>query len=124
MSADLSLILPEILLSCFAMLGLVSAVYTSKDGLASTLLWATVAVFVALAIWIGMTGEGANAAFGGMFLDDAFSRFAKVVILLSAAAVLLMSESYMSRRGLLKFEYPMLVALAVVGMMMMSRRNL
>ncbi|MEP1537567.1 MAG: NADH-quinone oxidoreductase subunit NuoN [Paracoccaceae bacterium] len=119
MSADLSLILPEILLSCFAMLGLVSAVYTSKDGLASTLLWATVAMFVALAIWIGTTGEGENAAFGGMFLDDAFSRFAKVVILISAAAVLLMSESYMSRRGLLKFEYPMLVALAVVGMMMM-----
>ncbi len=119
MGADLTIILPEILLSCFAMLGLVGAVYTSKDGLASTLLWATVAVFVALAVWIGMTGEGANSAFGGMFMDDAFARFAKVVILLSAAAVLLMSEGYMTQRGLLRFEYPMLVALAVVGMMMM-----
>ena len=119
MSADLTIILPEILLACFAMLGLIGAVYTSKDGLASTLLWATAAVFLALAAWIGLTGAGTNVAFNGMFVDDAFSRFAKLVILLSAAAVLLMSEGYMSKKGLLRFEYPMLVALAAVGMMMM-----
>jgi NADH-quinone oxidoreductase subunit N len=64
-------------------------------------------------------GGGSNDAFGGMFIDDAFSRFAKVVILVSAAAVLVMSEGYMTQRGLLRFEYPVLVALSVVGMMMM-----
>ncbi|WP_299591671.1 NADH-quinone oxidoreductase subunit NuoN [uncultured Tateyamaria sp.] len=119
MSADLTIILPEILLSVFAMLGLIGAVYTSKDGLASPLLWATSTVFLAVAAWIGFAGEGTNVAFGGMFVDDAFSRFAKVTILVSAAAVLLMSEGYMSQRGLLRFEYPMLVVLAVVGMMTM-----
>lgn len=119
MSADLTIILPEILLSVFAMLGLIGAVYTSKDGLASPLLWATSAVFLAVAAWIGFSGEGTNVAFGGMFVDDGFSRFAKVTILVSAAAVLLMSEGYMSQRGLLRFEYPMLVALAAVGMMTM-----
>ncbi|MEM8653756.1 MAG: NADH-quinone oxidoreductase subunit NuoN [Pseudomonadota bacterium] len=119
MSADLTIILPEILLSVFAMLGLIGAVYTSKDDLASPLLWATSAVFLAVAAWIGFVGEGTNVAFGGMFIDDAFSRFAKVTILVSAAAVLLMSEGYMSQRGLLRFEYPMLVALAAVGMMTM-----
>ncbi|MCB4379621.1 NADH-quinone oxidoreductase subunit N, partial [Synechococcus sp. MU1644] len=119
MSADLTIILPEILLSVFAMLGLIGAVYTSKDGLASPLLWATSAVFLAFAAWIGFAGEGTNVAFGGMFVDDGFSRFAKVTILVSAAAVLLMSEGYMSQRGLLRFEYPMLVVLAVVGMMTM-----
>ena len=54
-----------------------------------------------------------------MFVDDAFSRFAKIVILLSAAAILLMGEGYAARRGLLRFEYPLLIALAVVGMMVM-----
>ena len=119
MSADLTIILPEILLAVFAMLGLIGAVYTSKDEMASPLLWATSAVFLAVAAWIGFTGEGANIAFGGMFIDDGFSRFAKVMILVSAAAVLLMSEGYMSSRGLLRFEYPMVVALAAVGMMTM-----
>ena len=36
------------------------------------------------------------------FIDDAFARFAKVTILLSAAAVLAMSQEYMERRGLLR----------------------
>lgn len=119
MSADLTIILPEILLALFAMLGLMVAVYTSKDGMASALLWATAAVFVALAAWIGFTGAGSNVAFNGMFVDDGFSRFAKVVILLAAAAVLIMGEAYMSAKGLLRFEYPILVALSAVGMMMM-----
>lgn len=119
MSADLNIILPEILLALFAIFALLGGVYTGKDGVASTLVWLTSAAMVALAVWILLTGEGTNVAFNGMFSDDGFSRFAKVVILLSTAAVLLMGEGYMSKRGLLRFEYPILVALSVVGMMMM-----
>jgi NADH-quinone oxidoreductase subunit N len=119
MSADLNIILPEILLALFAIFALLGGVYTGKDGVASTLVWLTSAAMVALAVWISLTGEGTNVAFNGMFSDDGFSRFAKVVILLSTAAVLLMGEGYMSNRGLLRFEYPILVALSVVGMMMM-----
>ncbi|MDG1448939.1 MAG: NADH-quinone oxidoreductase subunit NuoN [Ascidiaceihabitans sp.] len=119
MSADLNIILPEILLALFAIFALLGGVYTGKDGVASTLVWLTSAAMAALAAWIGLTGEGTNVAFNGMFSDDGFSRFAKVVILLSTAAVLLMGEGYMSKRGLLRFEYPILVALSVVGMMMM-----
>jgi NADH-quinone oxidoreductase subunit N len=39
-----------------------------------------------------LTGSGTRVAFGGMFVDDAFARFAKVTILWSAAAVLLISQ--------------------------------
>ncbi len=118
-ASDLSIILPEILLAVFAMLALVGAVYTAKDGYAPLLVWATSLVMVVLAVLIGLSGGETQVGFGGMFIDDAFSRFAKVVILLSASAVLVMSQDYMQRRGLLRFEYPILVALAVVGMMVM-----
>ncbi|AXI55332.1 NADH-quinone oxidoreductase subunit NuoN [Sulfitobacter sp. JL08] len=117
--ADLNVILPEMMLAVYAMLALLGAVYTSKDGAAPLLVWATAALMVGLALWIGMTGEGTQVAFNGMFIEDSFARFAKVTILLSAAAVLVMSEEYMQRRGLLRFEYPLLVALSAVGMMMM-----
>lgn len=117
--ADLSVILPEIILALYAMAALLGAVYTGKDKLASTLVWSTSGLMVALAVWIGTSGSGANAAFGGMFVDDGFARFAKVVILLAAAAVLVMGQEYMSRRDMLRFEYPILVALSAVGMMMM-----
>jgi NADH-quinone oxidoreductase subunit N len=118
-SADLNIILPEILISVYAMVALVAAVYTGKDKLASLLVWTTAGLFLVMAAWIGLSGEGANSAFGGMFNDDPFARFAKVMILLAASAVLVMGKGYMAHRDMLKFEYPMLVALSVVGMMMM-----
>ena len=119
LSQDLNTILPEIVLSLFAMGALLGAVYTVKDRAAPLLVWITSGLFVAVAFWIGTTGQGTTTAFNGMFVDDAFARFAKVAILLSAAAVLLMSQDYMQKRDLLRFEYPILIALAVVGMMMM-----
>ncbi|MFN3210739.1 MAG: NADH-quinone oxidoreductase subunit NuoN [Roseovarius sp.] len=117
--ADLNIILPEILISVYAMAALLGVAYTGKDRFAPLLVWITAGVFVIVAAWIGFSGEDARTAFGGMFNDDAFARFAKVAVLLSAAAVLVMGQDYMARRDLLRFEYPLLVALAAVGMMMM-----
>ncbi len=118
-SADIQTVLPEIIIALYAMGALIAAVYTSKDEVAPLLTWLTGGLFVVVAGWISYNGAGVNVAFDGAYVDDGFGRFAKVVILLSAAAVLLMSQDYMSRRGLLRFEYPLLVALAVVGMMVM-----
>ena len=118
-SADLAILAPEIVLAIFVMIALLGAVYTGKDRVAPMLVWATAGIFLVLSIWIGFSGGGTDIAFGGMFHDDAFARFAKVIILLSAASILVMSQSYMARRGLLRFEYPLLVALAVIGMMVM-----
>jgi NADH-quinone oxidoreductase subunit N len=119
MTADIITIMPEIVLALYAMFALIVIVYTGKDAMARSSLWMTSIAFVGMAAWIATSGEGTSVAFGGMFVDDAFSRFAKVTILLSAAAVLLMSEEYMTRRDLLRFEYPLLIALAAVGMMVM-----
>ncbi|MFZ1470982.1 MAG: NADH-quinone oxidoreductase subunit NuoN [Paracoccaceae bacterium] len=118
-AVDFNIVLPEVILSVYAMAALMAAVYTGKDKMAVMLTWATAGLFVALALWIGLAGQGDRAAFGGMFVDDPFARFAKVIILVSAAAVLVMSQDYMSRHGLLRFEFPVLITLAVVGMMMM-----
>ncbi|NJM82779.1 MAG: NADH-quinone oxidoreductase subunit NuoN [Tabrizicola sp.] len=118
-SADFSTVLPEIVLAGYAMAALMFGVYTTKDKVAPLLVWVTAAVFAVVALWIGTSGAGERGAFGGMFIDDPFARFAKVTVLLSAAAVIAMSQDYMLRRGLLRFEFPILVTLAVVGMMMM-----
>ncbi|MEZ5754744.1 MAG: NADH-quinone oxidoreductase subunit NuoN [Paracoccaceae bacterium] len=116
---DFSTVLPEVVLAVYAMAALMFGVYTTKDKVAPLISWATAGLFLALALWIGLGGGGERAAFGGMFIDDPFARFAKVIILVSAAAVLIMSQDYMIRRDLLRFEYPILLALSVVGMMMM-----
>ena len=88
--------------------------------MAPLLVWVTAVLMVVLAVCIAVSPAAAprrrSAACSSI---DGFARFAKVTILLSAAAVLVMSEGYMKRRGLLRFEYPLLVALAAVGMMIM-----
>lgn len=119
MNGDLTLLLPEIILSVFAMAALLIAVHGGKDRVAGALTWVTALVFLGLAALVATRAGASGAAFGGMFLDDAFARFAKVVILLSAAGVLVMAQDHAARRGLGRFEYPILSALAVTGMMVM-----
>jgi len=118
-STDFSIVLPEVLLAIYGMAALLFAVYTGKDKLAGLITWVTAAVFVVIALMIGLGGEGAHTAFGGMFIDDAFSRFGKVGVLLAGAAVLVMSYDFLEKRGFAKFEYPILVLFSTIGMMVM-----
>ena len=119
LSADFNIVLPEAVLAVFAMAALIFGFYSGKENAASRILWATSAVMVAIAIWISTSAPGAYTAFNGAFVDDSFARFCKIIILLSTAAILLMGQEYMLRRTMLRFEFPVLVALSVVGMMMM-----
>ena len=117
--ADLNVILPEILLSLYAMFALLGGVYGGKDRLSVPLIFATAGVFVILAFIVSGSSNGTQTAFGGMFINDGFARFSKVLILVSAAVVLIISPDYLRSRKLLHFEYPILIALSVVGMMVM-----
>ncbi len=118
-SADLTIILPEIVLALSAMGALLGAVYTGKDRLTTALTWAFAGVFLVLAVWIGLSDAGTQTAFNGLFTSDLYARFAKVLILASAAAVLLIGQDYVLKWGLDRFEYPILMALSVLGMMLM-----
>ena len=70
MQADLNVILPEILLSVYAMAALLGAVHTGRDRLAPLLVWVTAGLMALLAIWIGMSGSGARTAFGGCTSEE------------------------------------------------------
>ncbi len=116
---DIAVVMPEMILAVYAMVVLLVAVYTGKDKMAGLITNLTAVVMVGIASMIVFGGEGAQSAFGGAFVSDDFARFTKGFILLSAAGVLVMSQDYMKRHGMLKFEYPILIALSVVGMMIM-----
>ncbi|WP_457796122.1 NADH-quinone oxidoreductase subunit NuoN [Methylocystis sp. S23] len=57
--------------------------------------------------------------FEGAYIDDAFSRFVKVLTLIGAMASILLSVDWLQRHGLEKFEYPVLVLLSTLGMMLL-----
>ncbi len=83
------------------------------------MLWISCALLVAVGLFVGFQPEGTRTAFEGSFVSDGFARFAKVLILFGAAATLALSHEYLARAGLMKFEYPVLIVLSVVGMMTM-----
>lgn len=117
--SDLSLLWAEVALALYAMAALLVGVWGGKDKLASTLTWATAVFFVGVAVMMAMSTSPDTTAFGGLVHVDSFGQFAKVLILVSAAIVLIMGAGYMERRDLLRFEYPILITLAVIGMMIM-----
>ncbi|RMH52586.1 MAG: NADH-quinone oxidoreductase subunit NuoN [Alphaproteobacteria bacterium] len=122
---DIWVILPELVLACLAMLALMWGVFRGKDAETVLLIWVMAAAMAGLALWIGLDAGAARTAFAGSFVDDGFARFAKVLLLAGGAVVLLLSEDYLRRRDLLRFEFPVLVALSAVGMMVMvSARDL
>jgi NADH-quinone oxidoreductase subunit N len=116
---DINTALPEIVLAVYAMAALMVAVYGGKDRLAGFIFWATAGVMAALGLWIAFAPAGTTTAFNGSFINDEFARFAKVVMLFGSAAMLLLSQDYLEKNKLLKFEFPILIALATLGMMLM-----
>ena len=120
---DLNSILPEIILSVFAMLSLLIGVYGGQDKRTANITVVSAGLMVITGIWMLFDGSPSETAFNKMFIDDAFSRFAKALVLLSSAAVLVMSLGYMLRHNLGRFEYPILIIFSVVGMMFMVSAN-
>ena len=67
----------------------------------------------------------AGFGFNGQFVTDAFATFNKELILLGGALALILSLDWNRSQGIARFEYPVLVLFATVGMMVMvSASNL
>ncbi len=118
-STDINTALPEIILAVYAMAALMLAVYGGKDRLSGFIFWATAGVMVILGLMMAFAPAGTTSAFNGSFINDEFARYTKVVMLFGSAAMLLLSQDYLIKNKLFKFEFPILIALATLGMMLM-----
>lgn len=120
---DLSVVAPEAVLAVFAMATLIWGVFSRSGEVDRVILYASAAVLAVVGLWVGMAGTETRVAFSGSFVDDGFARFAKVLILFGTAATLALSETWLSRAGSMKFEFPVLIVLSAVGMMTMVSAN-
>ncbi|CAM5768401.1 NADH-quinone oxidoreductase subunit NuoN [Bosea minatitlanensis] len=113
--------LPEIILAIGAIaMVLVGAIRRER---AARLLEGAALILLAAALVLVVTGEGRATTFNGSFVVDAFARFMKVLTLIGAGAAILLASSPLRRDGVMRFEFPVLVVLAVIGMMMMISAN-
>ncbi len=113
--------LPEIFISISSMVLLLIGVFKGNK---STFLISFLAIFsMFIALILCLLGPNNQVAFSNIFIVDEFSVFAKVFILFGSIATLAMSFNYLKNEGMEKFEYPILIMLATLGMMMMVSAN-
>ncbi len=122
MPSDIMMVLPEIVLAVGAMACLMIGAFRNQDSfdLVSTL---TLLLFAGVGALIIFGPAGDGVAYNGLFVVDTFARFMKILTLFGAAIALLMSVNALKREGIQRFEYPVLVNLAVLGMCMMISSN-
>jgi len=122
-SALLHTILPELILAVGALTLLMIGVFTSNGERAGRLIgWLAIGVFVAAIIAI-FQQSGVASVFENAFVSDPLTRFFKIVILVAAVLSLLMTFDDFGRIKLMLFEYPVLMLLAALGMLMMVSAN-
>jgi NADH-quinone oxidoreductase subunit N len=112
----------EILLALGAMALLMLGVFR-RDAEGEVPGWLAIILLLVAAVLVVVQGGGTQTLFGGAFVNDSFSRFMKAVTLVGSAAALAMSFDYLRDAKLLKFEFPILIVLASLGMMMMISAN-
>ena len=119
MSLDgaLSIALPEIILSIGALALLVVGAFMGDK--ATRLVAGGAGVVLVLAAAAAVLGPR-GAAFHNGFVEDAGAVYAKVVIYLISAVGLIIGEPWLARIKGSRFEYPILILLAALGMGMMA----
>jgi NADH-quinone oxidoreductase subunit N len=112
-------VLPEIVLALGAMVLLMFGVFRS-DRHAGLFDVAAIVLLGVVAILVLRIPGGPHATFGGSFVLDEFARFMKVLSLLGSAATIAMSVDYFAQLREEKFEYPVLILLSTLGMMLLA----
>ena len=74
-------------------------------------------------ILVAAVAGGTMITFSGMFVSDPFAVFFKVLILMASALTLVISQDYMEKQGIARFEYVILIIFATLGMMLMVSAN-
>ena len=122
LSESLTLALPELILAIGAMVLLMVGVFAPAERANSTVTGLAVAVLIGVLGWMLLMG-GQGEAFGGAFIQDGFSVFMKTLTLIGSIVALAMSVGFARAEKFDRFEFPILILLATLGMMLMVSAN-
>ena len=114
---DVLIIGPELILFIFCLISLLIGSFYDSVKTSNFIFFTTIVILILLAILIYISPYNTIPAFKGAFFRDAFAQYFQITILLSVAALLVLSKEYLIKCGLLKFEYPILIAFSTLGML-------
>jgi NADH-quinone oxidoreductase subunit N len=112
---------PEIFLAVATALLLLYGVFRGEASATFVSLASCVALIVTAVLLFMPYREG--TAFAQLFVTDRLTTTMKALVLISSAVSILMSRAFFERANSWRFEYPLLVSLATLGMMLMISAN-
>jgi NADH-quinone oxidoreductase subunit N len=119
--ASLQLSTPEIILAVGALALLMVGVFSGERS-GNTVTGLAVALLIISGLWLVLaTGEG--QAYGGAFVSDAFAKFMKVLALIGSITAMVMTVGHARSEQLDRFEFPVLIVLSTLGMLLMISAN-
>ena len=120
---NLELVLPEIFLSLSIMFLLIFGVFKKNSSTLIHSISLIILLFTTVIIFNETLSLEKTLLFKDGVIIDYLSSFMKMVTLLAAFFVLLISSSYLNTFKILKIEYPILILSSVLGMMIMISSN-
>jgi NADH-quinone oxidoreductase subunit N len=115
-------IFPELFLAVTAMVHLILGVSRGNSS-TNFVSWATAVSYVVAAGILMVFSWGDAIILNGMLKFDNFAGIMKLVILIGMLASTVLSVKYLEEEGISRFEYPVLVTMAGIGMMLMVSAN-
>ena len=120
---NLELIFPEIFLSLSIMFLLILGVFKKNSSKIVQNISLIILLITAVITFNETLGVKQTLLFNGSIIIDYLSSFMKIVTLLAAFLVLVISSNYLKIFKIFKIEYPILILSSVLGMMIMINSN-
>ncbi|MBL8700475.1 MAG: NADH-quinone oxidoreductase subunit NuoN [Alphaproteobacteria bacterium] len=109
---------PELFLAASGLALLLYGVLTGEKS-TRQVSWLAIIVLAVTALLVSTSPATRTLALSGLFVADAFGAFMKLFVLLGAALGIVLSLDYNRREEIERFEFPVLIVFATLGMMLM-----
>ncbi|TFZ56549.1 NADH-quinone oxidoreductase subunit NuoN [Methylorubrum sp. Q1] len=114
-------VLPEIVLSVGALLLVLYGAWRGERSSEGVNVGAL--ILLIFTFFLVVSQSGSVTTLNGAFIADPFARIMKALILIGSAATILLSRDYFQRERIDRFEYPILIVLCTIGMLVMASAN-
>ena len=123
MFEHLKFIIPELFLVVFNLSFLIVMLFAKSHAILSNGNKISAVALIITAVLVHSTPVDSDPVINGFYTSNDFTAFFKMLILFLSSVILYLSDTYLKKNDLLKYEFPILINFSVFGMMVVISSN-